>query len=88
MAAAISADEVCMQGERIYECELREQFSAADEGKYVVIGVESGDYELDANRTFALDRANAKHPDALLYIKRIGYAAAVKLGGRFQVSRP
>ena len=79
MAAAISADEVCMQGERIYECELREQFSAADEGKYVVIDVESGAFELDANRTLALDRANANHPHGLLYIKRIGYPAAVKL---------
>lgn len=86
--AAISADEVCMQGERIYECELRALFSASDEGKYVVIDVESGAFELDANRTIALDRANAKHPDGLLYIKRIGYPAAVKLGGRFQVSRP
>ena len=51
-------------------------------GKLISIDVETGDYEIgdDADVDAPL-RLHAKHPGAAVYTLRIGYNAAVALGG-------
>lgn len=49
-------------------------------GRFVVIDVKSGDYEVadrDADATF---RLMARRPDAETWAERVGYAAAYRLG--------
>jgi len=77
-----SAKEVVERGEAIYRDRIAGKFSAADRGKFVVIDIETGDYEVADDDLAATKRALAKRPDAVLYGLRIGYPAAYRLGIR------
>jgi hypothetical protein len=82
-----TAEEVAARGEAIYEQQIRAKVEAAHKGQFVVIDIETGDYEIDADDLAATKRALAKRPTAVLYGLRIGYPAAYRLGGRFMVPR-
>jgi len=66
-------------GSRIYQS-LREQLEPAHNGKYIVIDVDSGDYEMDADHMTASNRAAAKRPGARLYATRVGSTAIGRIG--------
>lgn len=68
--------------EEYYEQHLRASLEPDHKGDYLVLDVESGDYEVDADETAAIDRARAKHPDRVFYILRIGHPAAVFIGAK------
>ena len=79
-------EEVEARGEAIYAEQLRERVEAENKGKFLVIDIETGNYEIDADDLQATMRALAKRPAAVLYGLRIGYPTAYRLGGRFSVS--
>jgi hypothetical protein len=74
--------EVVELGERIYRERLRELLEPAKTGKYVVIDVDTGEYEVDSNHRAASDRACAKRPHPRLYGKRIGFATLGRIGAQ------
>ena len=77
-----SAEEVQRRAEEIYERDLRKQVETSENiGKVLVIDIETGDYEMDADEIAATHRALAKHPGAALWALRIGYDAMHALGG-------
>jgi hypothetical protein len=78
-------NEVAQRGEAIYERQIRAKVESAHLGKFVVIDIETGDYEVDADDLVATQRALAKRPDAVLYGLRIGAPAAYRLGGSMRV---
>jgi hypothetical protein len=41
-------------------------------GEFIVIEVESGDYEVDRSPSTAEDALDARHPGALTYLRKIG----------------
>jgi hypothetical protein len=68
-------------GEAIYEKQIRPIVEAENKGKFVVIDIETGHYEIDEDDLRATKRALAKRPEAVLYGLRIGYPTAYTLGG-------
>ncbi|MGE0128016.1 MAG: hypothetical protein AB7U82_08050 [Blastocatellales bacterium] len=84
--ANYTPEEVRARGEAIYAEQIRDQVKAEDKGKFLVIDIETGDYEIDADDLQATKRVLAKRPEAVVYGLRIGYPAAYRLGGRFRVS--
>ena len=44
-----SRNEVVERGEAIYQQEIRRQIDDRNKGKFVVVDIETGDYELDAD---------------------------------------
>lgn len=76
-----SSQEIVRRGEELYAKQIRDRIEANHKGQFLVLDIETGDYEVDNDELAALDRAKAKHPDAALYILRVGFPAAVKLGG-------
>lgn len=76
------------RGAKLYEQKLRGLLEPAHNGKYVVIDVDSGDYELDEDHLVASDRAAAKHPGAPLYATRVGSRSLGRIGGRLSLTRP
>ena len=86
--AHYTAEEVAARGEAMYEQRIRAHVEAAHKGKFVVVDIETGDYEVDADDLAATKRALAKRPDAVLYGLRIGYTTAYRLGGRFATHQP
>jgi len=81
-----SDEEVARLGQALYEEEIRPKIGRGDRGKFVAIDIETGDYELDADELQALKRAKAKRPGAVLYMVRIDYPTAYRLGRRSAVA--
>jgi len=81
--AKYSPEEVESRGEAIYERQLRTALEHTEKGTYVVIDIETGEYEIDNDDLQATKRALSKRPDAVLYGLRIGYPTSYTLGGHF-----
>jgi len=79
--AKYKPEEVESRGEAIYEQEIRPKVEAEHKGKFLVVDVETGQYEIDKDDVTATKRALAKRPGAVLYGLRIGYPTAYRLGG-------
>ncbi len=77
----VTRGDTVERGTRIYEERLRPLLEPQHNGEYVVIDVDTGDYELDADHLAASDRAAAKRPDARLYATRVGFGSLVRVGG-------
>ena len=81
-----SREDFARRGDEIYEREVLPRLSPADQGKYALIDIETGDYEIDVGDLQATKRVLAKRPAAVVYGLRIGHPAAYRLGGRFRVN--
>lgn len=79
--AKYSPEEVELRGEEIYEKRIRRNVETGNQGKFVVIDIETGAYEVDEDDLQATKRALAKRSEAVLYGVRIGYPTAYTLGG-------
>jgi hypothetical protein len=75
-----SSAEIAQRGQAIYDREVSERLAASAFGKFLALDVETGSYEIDSDELEALKRARAKHPDAVLYLLRIGHPTAYRLG--------
>jgi len=73
-------EEVAARGEALYAERIRAEVEAAHKGKFVVVDIETGDFEVDNDDLAATKRALAKRPDAVLYGLRIGSLVAYRLG--------
>jgi hypothetical protein len=84
-----TSEEVVERGERIYDESLRSKLEPEHLGKFVVVNVETGEYELDKNHMAAVDRARARRwPAELLYATRVGSRYLWRMGGRIKVRKP
>ena len=73
------------RGQAIYDQNIRGKVEGREQGKVVVIDVESGDYEIDPDDASATARLIARRPDALTYAVRVGYTATYRMGARFSL---
>jgi hypothetical protein len=78
-----SGDEIVRRGQMLYEQKIRAEVEVGNKGKFLVINVETGDYEMDADDIAAGLRAKAGFPQAALFSMRVGYPAAYRFGHRF-----
>lgn len=76
-----SKEEFARCGDEIYELDIRPQIKAEDEGKFVLIDIETGDYEMDADELAASDRLLVRHPNAQVWLIRVGSRYARCFGG-------
>jgi hypothetical protein len=82
MPAKYSGEEIGQRGLEIYERRLRSLLETQENiGRIVSIDVESGDYEIGDDLVEAGRRLQQRHPNALMYGKRIGYNAVYAVGG-------
>jgi hypothetical protein len=77
-----SKEEFAQRGDAIYESEVRAQVEAGNHGKIVAIDLETGAFEVDASEIAACDRLEARHPDAQVWMVRIGSRHVRRFGGR------
>lgn len=82
-----SQEEFAQRGDSIYERDIFPVVGAGDERKYVVIDIETGDYEMDADEQAASDRLLARLPGAQVRMKRVGSRHARRFGGRGRATR-
>lgn len=74
--------EIVQRGQALYDERIRAQVEASHRGKFLALDIETGEYEIDVDELAALQRAKAKHPDAALYLLRIGFPTAYRVGGQ------
>ena len=79
--------EVGLRGEAIYRERVWKLVNPAKKGSFVVIDVESGDYEVDPSDAAGTRRLLERKPGAVTYGIRVGYLAAYDHLGGFRASR-
>ncbi len=74
-----SSEEIARRGREIYERKIRDQVEPQHKGPFVVVDIETEEYELDADEIAAVDRAKAKREEPPLFLIRVGFPTAVRL---------
>ena len=77
-----SKEEFARRGDEIYESQVRPKVEEGNHGKIVAINLETGTFEVDASEIAACDRLEARHPDAQIWMVRIGSRHVRRFGGR------
>jgi len=80
-----SREEFKRRGEDIYERLVTPTLRPEDKGKLVAIDIESGEFEIDTKGYDASQKLFDRIPDAQIWLVRVGYPAAVRIG--YGVSR-
>ena len=83
----LGPEERAAFAETLYREKIRPNLTEADIGKFVIIDINSGEYEIDADDITADERLQARQPDAFGYIMRVGYSAAYFFGGYYEEPR-
>lgn len=79
--SSYTSDEIVRRGQALYDRVIRAQVEPGHRGKFLVLDIDTGDYEIDLNEVAALKRAKARNPGAALYILRVGDPTAYRVGG-------
>ena len=83
----VSPREVAARGEGWYESHLKQQVEPDHIGEFLVVDVNTGDYEIGRDYIQPTERLLAKRPDATLYALRVGYRSVGRIGGRYTPTR-
>ena len=82
---AYKLGEIAARGEAIYREQVQSQLESVEKGTFVVIDVETGDYEIDAGDAAATRRLLNRRPTAVTYGVRVGHRAAYSHVGGFRM---
>jgi hypothetical protein len=77
-----TTEEVARRGQELYGRNIRQKVEPEQIGRFLVVDIESGDYEVADDDLSASDRMLARRPEAKLYGLRVGRDYAYRLGGR------
>ena len=78
--AKFSKEIISSRGRAIYEEKLRTDIEADNIDKFLIIDIETGEYEIDSDDMAASDRAHRKHPNGAFYGMRIGRRSSGSIG--------
>src|SRR5690349_1402602 len=67
-----SKEEFAKRGEAIFARDIESHLTSEDPYNFVLIDIETGDYEVDIDDMAASDRLFARHPDAQVWMRRVG----------------
>jgi hypothetical protein len=79
-ARRLTKDELAQRGREIYERDIRHEVEKDHDGEFLVVDAETGDYAVDEDQDLAFERAEAKNPEGLFYLMRVGRRAAHRIG--------
>jgi hypothetical protein len=69
---SLSLEEISTLGEKFYNEHLKNSLEESHRGQYAVIDVEGRDYEIDADRLLAVEKAQKRFGQKLFYIIQVG----------------
>jgi predicted Mrr-cat superfamily restriction endonuclease len=79
-APKYSKDEIADRAKKIYEDKIKAKVEPKENGKFIVIDIESGDYEIDEEELEASERLKQRRPDSIRFLARVGCKAAYHMG--------
>ena len=74
-----SLDELGRLGDEMIDRRIRPTLRPEDDGKFIAVDVDSGDYEIDADDHTAVMRLRERKPAGEIWLGRAGSAAAYRL---------
>ena len=74
-------DETARLGKEVYERDIRRLVEAGHHGEVVAIDVDSGSYALGKNAIAASESLRRQHPDAQIWLMRVGHQSLYRFGG-------
>jgi hypothetical protein len=80
-------EEIADRGRELYENQIRANVEDGNIGKFLVLDIETGDYEIDDEDPVATNRLLVRRPGAITYGVRIGYPAAYCMTAGRMLSR-
>jgi hypothetical protein len=81
-----SGEEFRRRGEAIFERDVRPRVEDSSPRDFVLIDIETGDFEVDGDEMAASDRLLARRPDAQVWMRRVGSPYDRRFGGRLRWS--
>ncbi len=69
-----------VSGEKSSTGKCDRRIRPVDDGKFVAIDVETGDYEIDEDDYAVIARLRSRRPAAEIWLMRAGYPAAYRIG--------
>jgi hypothetical protein len=79
-----SMEEFAQRGEELFDRDIHPRLRGHNELDFVLIDIETGDFEVDADELAASDRLLARRPDAQVWMRRVGSPYARRFGGRLR----
>jgi hypothetical protein len=73
-------DELANLGGAIFDRQVRPMLRPEDDGKFVAIDVETGDYEIDDDDYAAVTRLRSRKPAADVWLMRAGCPTTYRMG--------
>jgi hypothetical protein len=77
----LTKDEIARRGREIYERDIRADVERDHDGEFLVVEVATGDYAVGKDDEEVFEHAEAKNPEGLFYLMRVGRPAAHRIGG-------
>lgn len=72
--------EIVRRSRGIDDARVRNLPEPTQDGRFIAIGIDSGDCEVAGAAVETMDKLDPRHAAALCYIHRIGYASVFALG--------
>ena len=79
-----SKEDFLRRGDEIYESVVRPQLEPGHDGEFVVIDIETGEFEVDPDEVVASDRLLGRLPDAQMWLRQVGSRYARRFGQRLR----
>lgn len=80
MPKAMAKEEIVRLGEELYDRDIRRLVEPGNEGRFAVVDVLTGNYQVADSVLAASDLARAQNPDAVLYVVRVGFPVVYRVG--------
>jgi hypothetical protein len=74
-----SDDEIERLGEEMIDRRIKPRLVPEDEGKFIAVDVDTGDFELHKDDYTAVMQLRTRRPDAEVWLGRAGYPTAYKI---------
>ena len=75
------AEETARLGKEIYERDIRHLVEADHQGEVIAIDVGLGNFALGKNAIIASESLRDQHPDAQVWLMRVGHRTLYRFGG-------
>jgi hypothetical protein len=79
--STLTEDEISRRGRELYERDIRAGVEREHDGEFLVVDIFTGEYAVGEDEDEVFDRAEARNPEGLFYLMRVGRRAAHRIGG-------
>ena len=81
-AAGYTKEEIARRGREIYERDIRSGVERDHDGRFLVVDITTGHYEISDDELTAFELAGENNPDGSFFLLRVGRRATHRIGGR------